>query len=1684
MEGAIKLLFAIVCVVACTQVQAQTNVTVATTIVTTEASTSNERPMTSSQMPAEPSTQTTQTAQPIETTQSPGYVDLTAEGLRQAGVDFDEHDEEEWEGYDGWYNNLAHPDWGGADLPLTRRLPVAYEDGVFRPAGYDRPTPMNVSRASMLGPTGRGSFRGRTALMTFFGQQVVEEILDAQRPGCPPEYFNMPIPPDYEEFQNVEVVNRERLGVVKSEVPLLRSRYSFETGFSPNVPREQLNEITPWFDGGLVYGISKAWADALREFDGGRLRSNAERGEPQYPEENTIGLPLANPPNPTLHKHLDSKRFFKLGNPRGNENPFLLTFGIVWFRWHNIWAKLIVDRIEAKYNEEKAADDEPFNRANYEREYDEYIFNEARKWVIATYQKIVYYDWLPVFLNLDEEEMSTTYKYEGYKGYIHPGVTHEFQSAAMRFGHTLVPPGVYRRNDQCEFRRTTSFSSYHPHAGGHYGVRTCNSFWNPQKSVREFGVEEYLMGMASQVTEREDNIITEDLQRRVFGPLDFSRRDLMAVNIQRGRDHGLPDYNTARVSLGLARRESVRDIVKNASETYIGENDEFSQYIASGTPVTGISDEYIDALQKVLDENENLPHGHNPIDKLDIWPGGIMETTSEGPGELFRAIILDQFIRLRDADRFWFERDNGRFTKEEIAYIHSITFKDVFVAIAEYGNYTYDGNLRDAIQDNPFLHEGDPCAETPNRPSLTPSELDMENCTYPRSFDYFGGSQVSYALSYCALGLSVVGSISALIFFAKWQSKETEKKRKEINRKSRKGRPEKLKTFEAEEWQGFKKGCRAINVMLGSGSVIKVSNECGSQVYRTVDLSHHKKVTLWVSPDRNRRYMTLKLEREYDLVLRFADDEARQEFISECENFLGSPDVGVGRERMEVKEKDMLQNAITKEHRQRTLEKFFRHAFASLSHEELDPEDVSSGINRKDLNDILTCELTKSEFAEMLSMKPDSVFVEQMFDLIDKDMSGAISFREFLDVIVIFAKGKADEKLKLMFDMYDLDRSGHLSRDEFKHMLKSMMDIVSASVESERLEEVVHGMFSSAGFEHKEELSLQDFISLMAEHKGELERAQLQLEGADVPEQPAAPLQSAGTVIRRENAPTRARKTIVRAYGQGRGGAGAQIKRGHSQRVKVQTVQRNYPQTNGSRYYNTVVRFIENYKREIFVVVLYNLVLLGVFAERAYYYSIEREFAGLRTIAGYGVTVTRGAASAMMFTYSSILVTMSRNTITYLRETFLHRFIAFDFFLPLHKMIAFEALAFSILHTIGHSINFYHISSQPPGDLTCLFRNFWHRSNELPKFHYWAWATITGFTGILCVIVCAIIFTFALQYSRRKVFKLFWLTHNLWVVYFILMILHGSGRLVQPPFFYYFVLGPLIWYTLDKLVSIARNKAEITVTDAQLLPSDVTMLEFKRPVNFDYKSGQWVRIACKVLGGSEYHPFTLTSAPHEENLSLHIRAVGPWTINLRNTYDPNVLRDHPYPKLYLDGPYGEGHQDWYQFEVSVLVGGGIGVTPFASILKDIVYRSEANTKINCKKVYFIWVTRTQKHFEWLTEIIRDVEEKDEKDLVSVHIFITQFFQKFDLRTTMLYICERHFQKISNRSLFTGLQSITHFGRPQFESFLGSLQDEHPGVSKIGVFSCGPPGMTSNVEKACVELNKYDGAAFMHHYENF
>lgn len=131
-------------------------------------------------------------------------------------------------------------------------------------------------------------------------------------------------------------------------------------------------------------------------------------------------------------------------------------------------------------------------------------------------------------------------------------------------------------------------------------------------------------------------------------------------------------------------------------------------------------------------------------------------------------------------------------------------------------------------------------------------------------------------------------------------------------------------------------------------------------------------------------------------------------------------------------------------------------------------------------------------------------------------------------------------------------------------------------------------------------------------------------------------------------------------------------------------------------------------------------------------------------------------------------------------------------------------------------------------------------------------------------------------------------------------------------------------------------------------------------------------------------------------------------------------------QIRLEGPFGGGNQDWYKFEVAVMVGGGIGVTPYASILNDLVFGTSTNrySGVSCKKVsmtnksflknnvfiisfvfffkvYFLWICPSHKHFEWFIDVLRDVEKKDVTNVLEIHIFITQFFHKFDLRTTML-----------------------------------------------------------------------------------
>lgn len=189
----------------------------------------------------------------------------------------------------------------------------------------------------------------------------------------------------------------------------------------------------------------------MRSFQNGTFLTDQSG---KLPVRNTMRVPLFNNPVPHVMRMLSPERLFLLGDPRTNQNPALLTFGILFFRWHNV----IALRVQEEHP------DWP----------DEEVFQRARRIVVATLQNIIAYEYLPAFMDVKLPP------YEGYKQDVHPGISHVFQSAAFRFGHTMIPPGLYRRDGKCNFRKTPM---------GYLALRLCSTWWDSNVSKIDISLQ-------------------------------------------------------------------------------------------------------------------------------------------------------------------------------------------------------------------------------------------------------------------------------------------------------------------------------------------------------------------------------------------------------------------------------------------------------------------------------------------------------------------------------------------------------------------------------------------------------------------------------------------------------------------------------------------------------------------------------------------------------------------------------------------------------------------------------------------------------------------------------------------------------------------------------------------------------------------------------------------------------------------------------------------------------------------------------------------------------------------------------------------------------------------------------------------------------------------------------------------
>lgn len=541
---------------------------------------------------------------------------------------------------DGFRNNQQRPDMNSTDTELRRYMASDYADGSGTMAGQARPAPRVVSNI-VFAQTGDRPNKFRASDFVWQWGQFVDHDVDLTSGIDPPESFPIVIPAGDLFFP------------AGGGMDFNRSIYSVDR----KGVRQQVNEITGWIDASNVYGSDDERSAALRTLDGtGRLKTDAFNLLPR----NLDGLENAGG---------NSNRLFLAGDVRSNEQVALTAMHTLFMREHNRWANILGAEAEAarsekskpkparsfyRYKDEQGKtvySDRPppgrkdvisqnrqGGRGDSEPVSGDQIFERARSLVAAEIQHITYTEFLPVLLG-----PNAISRYTGYHPSTDARIMNVFSTAAFRLGHSMLGPTLLRLDENRQ-----------PIAAGNLKLR--DAFFAPDQ-IHQLGIEPLLRGLSQQLCQDVDSFVVDDVRNFLFGDPGQGGFDLVSLNIQRGRDHGLPDYNSARKLLGLQPATDFDDI--------------------SSDPETA----------------DRLRRAYPSIDDVDLWVGGMAEDKYRRSmlGELFHTLVKRQFEVLRDGDRFWYTNVLSRQDRQRV---EALSLADIIRLNTKIG---------DEIQDNVFI---------------------------------------------------------------------------------------------------------------------------------------------------------------------------------------------------------------------------------------------------------------------------------------------------------------------------------------------------------------------------------------------------------------------------------------------------------------------------------------------------------------------------------------------------------------------------------------------------------------------------------------------------------------------------------------------------------------------------------------------------------------------------------------------------------------------------------------------------------------------------------------------------------------------------------------------------------------------------------------------------------------------
>uniref|UniRef100_A0A8D9FEH5 Peroxidase n=1 Tax=Cacopsylla melanoneura TaxID=428564 RepID=A0A8D9FEH5_9HEMI len=510
-------------------------------------------------------------------------------------------------------NHRSHPTWGMSNTPYRRLLFPAYDDGLSTPRGSSRSRPLPSPRAISVGMTideDRPDRHSTLALMQW-GQFVFNDMAHTVTSHmfntgstincCTPEGF--PVSPRHSHSAcfPIEVPKKDPfyakfgrtcMNYVRS-VAALRQDCSFG-------PLDQLNQATPVLDASMIYGTSDEVTASLRSFTSGKLLNNGNF------------LPQSSTPETDcqIRDSASVNVCYASGDSRVNLNPHTTVMYTLWMREHNRIADQLA-RVNPQWSDER-------------------LFQESRKLVGAMIQHITYNEFLPLVLGgkySRRRGLALFARNSGYSDlydeFIDPSVSNAFATAAAKFTNSLMSGQIEL---VAEDRSSTDNS-----------IIELKEHYN-SPSIMESGdnFDNLIRGLATQSGQKMDTKYSKAVTQFLYSDDSNYGLDAISLDIQRGRDHGLPGYNAYRTFCGLKPASSFEDLQDTIPKASIAK----------------------------------LKSLYKKVDDIDLIVGGISEAPQDGAvvGPTFRCILAEQFIKTRAGDRFFYDNPGqpSSFSKRQL----------------------------------------------------------------------------------------------------------------------------------------------------------------------------------------------------------------------------------------------------------------------------------------------------------------------------------------------------------------------------------------------------------------------------------------------------------------------------------------------------------------------------------------------------------------------------------------------------------------------------------------------------------------------------------------------------------------------------------------------------------------------------------------------------------------------------------------------------------------------------------------------------------------------------------------------------------------------------------------------------------------------------------------------------------